>query len=229
MRRAMQGMDAVVHLAAASQTNDPWPDVLRLNIEAMHALLNAARSARVERVIFASTNHVVGMVEEDHKPRIYYPGHGILIDETHPPRPDSYYGASKLFGEGLGRWFAESGGPKFYALRIGAVVPAAHDHPYYYAENAMRREKFPRDSEKYRNFVGRLKGLWLSHGDCRQIFQRVLDYKGPAFDVFNAVSDNDSRWLSIQKARDRLGYTPEDNGDAWTSKPGGSLPHQPTA
>ena len=104
---AMDGCQALVHLAAASQPDTPWEQVLEDNIIGTQNAFQAAEAAGVDHVIFASSNHAVGMYELDGAPGIYQPGHGVVVDKHAPPRPDGYYGASKVFGEQLGRYFAE--------------------------------------------------------------------------------------------------------------------------
>jgi len=129
--------DAVIHLAGSSAVESSWEEVLTNNIEGTRNVVQAASDARVERVIFASSNHAVGMYEIENAPRIYELDHGLKIGSDCPPMPDSYYGISKVFGEATGRYFAENSGPKFYALRIGSVRAHFEDHPFAYAERGV--------------------------------------------------------------------------------------------
>lgn len=209
--------DAVLHLAAASHASRPWDEVVRSNINGLYHLLEAARRVQLERIIFASTNHVVGHYERDHAPTLYQPGHDLLIDHHAPIQADSYYGVSKAMGEHLGRYYAETGGPRFYALRIGATV--AEDHPYAYAERGVQNGEWPRDSDAYAEQVARLKAIWLSQRDLVQLVECLLRYDGPPFDVFYGVSGNAARWLDIEHAQRQLGYEPQDNGNIWTAPP----------
>jgi len=213
----MGGCNAVVHLAAASSPSSSWDEVLRDNIIGMQNVLEAARIAGVERVIFGSTNHVVGMYEAEHAPKIYGLSPKILLTRGAEPRPDSFYGVSKLYGENLGRFYSETGGPKFYALRIGSLV--REDHPFAHAERGVLSGEWERNSPKYDLMVQRLKCLWISKRDFAQIVDLCLSYDALSYDTFYAVSNNPRRWLDIEYARSALGYAPQDNAEDWAEPP----------
>jgi len=215
--KALEGCDAVIHLAAASKINSSWDDVLKENIKGTNNILEAARMTGVERVIFASSNHVVGMYELEHAPEIYELGHKHMLTQDVTVRPDSLYGVSKVFGENLGRFYAENGGPKFYAIRIGALVH--EDHPYAHAERGVISREWERNSPQYNLQVKRLKSLWISKRDFVQLINHCLYYDGPDYDSFYAVSNNPRRWLDIEHPRKKLGYEPQDNAEEWLSPP----------
>lgn len=223
LEKSMQGCAAVVHLAASASPLSSWEDVLDNNILGTQVVLEAARTSKVERVIFASSNHVVGMVEIENEPRIYEAGHGIMMTKESEPRPDSYYGVSKLFGEYLGRYLTENGGPRFYALRIGSVHAAWEDHPYAEAEAWLRAGNCKRGDDLYERKVKRQKALWLSRRDLVQLLQRCLEYEGAPFDIFYGVSNNSTRWLDIDYAKTQLGYRPQDKGEEWKAVPEGEV------
>src|SRR3712207_2259848 len=84
---ATQGAGAVVHLAAISGEST-WPAILHANIQGTYAVLEAARRAEVPRVVLASSNHATG-----YTPR---PAEALLTEADAPPRPDTYYGVSKV-------------------------------------------------------------------------------------------------------------------------------------
>lgn len=60
LRAAMSGCTAVLHLAGCT-TDAPWEDQIAGNVSGCIGVFEAARAAGVERVIYASSNHVVGM------------------------------------------------------------------------------------------------------------------------------------------------------------------------
>ncbi|MGD9715286.1 MAG: NAD-dependent epimerase/dehydratase family protein, partial [Thermomicrobiales bacterium] len=60
MTQALDGMDAVVHLAASPAVTTPWDDILHNNITATYAVYEAARRCGVEAIVFASSNHTIG-------------------------------------------------------------------------------------------------------------------------------------------------------------------------
>ncbi len=213
------GARAVVHLAAASSPESSWEEVASNNIEGTRNVLEAARTCAVERVVLASSNHVVGMHEIDHAPALYSRRDHPRLDHHCPVRPDSYYGVSKAAGEALGRFFAESGGPRCYVLRIGAVLGAAEDHPFAYAERGVREGLWGRGTEAYERQLQRLRCIWQSRRDFRQMVARCLEYDGPSYDVFYGVSDNATRWFDLDHARTALGYEPQDRSEDWEAPP----------
>jgi NAD+ dependent glucose-6-phosphate dehydrogenase len=115
---ALAGIDAVVHLAGDADVDASWESVLENNIVATYTVFEAARRAGVRRIVFASTNHVMGMADRDRR----WP-----ISADQPVRPDSLYGVSKAFGEALGRFWYDQHGIGVVCLRIGWVLPEPHD------------------------------------------------------------------------------------------------------
>jgi NAD+ dependent glucose-6-phosphate dehydrogenase len=115
---ALLGMDAVVHMAGEPSTRASWESVRARNIDGTYNVLEAARLAGVKKVVFASTNHVMGMYDRDQQWPIY---------SGQPVRPDSLYGVSKAFGEALGRHYYDRFGLSVICLRIGWFLPEPRD------------------------------------------------------------------------------------------------------
>lgn len=221
IRTAMEGQDAVVHLAGYPETDGTWEQVLENNIIGMYNTLEAAREAKVKSFVFGSTNHVVGMYEVENAPEIYELDFELMVDHTAPRRPDSYYGSSKSFDEDLGRYYVEHFGypEQFYALRICSVRHNEYDHPYGDAEHGVNRGDWERDSQEYREKVARMKSMWQSRRDLAHQVDCCLRDDEVDFDVFFGVSDNDRRWFDIDHARSIIGYNPQENGEEWTEPP----------
>lgn len=121
MRKAMEGVDTVVHLAAnASAQADFETQVLPMNIIGTHQVFQAAADAGVKRIIFASSIHAVGAYPPD-----------VQVHWDTPVRPCCEYGAGKCYGEALGRYFSDRYGLSFIAVRIGGFhhddAPGHHD------------------------------------------------------------------------------------------------------
>jgi len=209
---AIKPCEAIVHLASGFANEEDNHTHLRENVEVTHNVLKAANEYGIERVIFASSNHVVGMIEIENAPEIYEIDGKVLVDKDSPVRPDSLYGVSKVFGENLGRYYAENGGSKFYAIRIGAILDAHEDHPYAYAEMFSKKENFDRHNTQYEHHEKRLKAIWQSRRDFLQMINLCLKYDGPQFDIFYGTSDNPRSWMDISYAKKALGYKPQDNG-----------------
>lgn len=215
------GHDAMIHLAAYPYGDGTWNDVFEPNIVGMYNALEAARKQEVETFVFGSTNHVMGLYEEEFAPELYTGETDLLLRHNDPVRPDSYYGASKSFGEDLGRYYVESHEyPKrFYALRICTVNMPEYDHPYGDAEQKAEEGLFDRDSDEYDHWVRRMKAMWQSRRDFAHMVDCCLQDDDVEFDVFHGVSDNENRWFDLEHARTRLGYRPRDDGSEWDEPP----------
>lgn len=115
MIEACQGVDAVVHLGGVS-AEARWERILDVNINGTYTVFEAARRAGVPRVVFASSNHVVGFYEPDDFP----------VQENVTALPDTYYGVSKVAGEALGALYAKRYGMDVISVRILSCFPEPH-------------------------------------------------------------------------------------------------------
>ncbi len=111
----VKGVDAIVHMGGLS-TEYAFEQILEANIKGVFHVYEAARRHGVKRVIFASSNHVIGFHRQ-----------GDVIDANCVKRPDSYYGLSKSFGEDLSRLYFDRYGIETACLRIGSSFPEAKD------------------------------------------------------------------------------------------------------
>lgn len=107
IRSALDGVDAVVHLAALASER-PWADILRVNIDGTQKVLEAARLGGATRVLLASSIHAVGFAE---------PADAAMTPVL-VPRPDTYYGVSKAAVEALGSVYADRYGLSIVSARI---------------------------------------------------------------------------------------------------------------
>src|SRR5262249_41181956 len=116
------GSDVVIHLAGNPLAHQTWPNVIGPNIDAMINVFDAAVGARVPRLIFASSNHVMGGYKDD--PHVKRLGHdtpprpGARYEVDGEQRDSTPYAAAKLFGERLGKCYSEIHGISVIALRI---------------------------------------------------------------------------------------------------------------
>ena len=113
--RLVQGCDAIVHLGGVS-VERPFEEILEANIKGVFHVYEAARRHGVKRVVFASSNHVVGFHKQ-----------GEMLDADCTKRPDSYYGLSKSYGEDLSRFYFDRYGIQTACVRIGSSFPDAKD------------------------------------------------------------------------------------------------------
>ena len=107
MTQACQGADAVIHLGGIPG-EAPWDRILDVNINGTYVVFEAARRARVPRVVFASSNHAVGFV-----PREDFP-----VPDYAFPAPDTYYGVAKAAGEATAALYSRRYGMDAIAVRI---------------------------------------------------------------------------------------------------------------
>jgi UDP-glucose 4-epimerase len=122
VRKAVKGIDAVVHCAAQVSVErslqDPVSDA-ETNVIGTINLLHECAARGVGRFVYVSSAAVLG------NPR-YLP-----VDEAHPTQPMSNYGASKLAGERFALSYASSHGLdvvvvrpfNFYSLRADPESP----------------------------------------------------------------------------------------------------------
>jgi len=111
----VRGCDAIVHMGGIS-TEHSFEEVLEANIRGTFNLYEAARRHGVTRVVFASSNHVMGFHERS-----------TTLDAHSPRRPDGYYGLSKSFGEDLARFYFDRYGIETACLRIGSAYASPRD------------------------------------------------------------------------------------------------------
>lgn len=114
LRRAVDGVDTIVHLSGDPDPRGRWDSLESANIEAFRELLTAARAAGVSRMIYASSIHAMGQYEADGE---------VPVNPLWPPAPCCSYGATKAFDEALARVFARRGQVSTIGLRLGATVP----------------------------------------------------------------------------------------------------------
>ena len=169
-----EGCRGVIHLGGLSDEAD-FHDLAAVNIVGSYHVLEAARRAGIDRVVFASSNRVTGMYPAD-----------TLTDTGMPPRPDGFYGVSKVAGEALCRLYADKFGLSTIALRIGSydVQPTP----------------------------GRMQRTWLSPADAVRAFVAAMTTQRHV-GVFYAVSANRDRWWDLEAGTD-IGYLPESDAAA---------------
>lgn len=111
MTAACADVDAVIHLGGHSRENS-WAEILSVNIDGTHTVLEAARTAGVGRVVLASSNHAVGFRRNDED---------LPADSS--ARPDTYYGVGKAAMEALGSLYHSRFGIDVVVVRIGSCFP----------------------------------------------------------------------------------------------------------
>jgi uronate dehydrogenase len=108
--RLLAGIDVLVHMAGTS-VERPLPEIIDNNLRALIQVYEGARRHGVKRVVFASSNHAIGMHSVETK---------LGLDCEF--RPDGFYGLSKMWGEGLARLYWDKHGIESVCIRIGSCV-----------------------------------------------------------------------------------------------------------
>jgi hypothetical protein len=181
------GVDTVVHLAANSNENAPWEDLIGPNLDALANVFHAAALAGVERVVFASSNHVMG----EYQHRANGP-----ISVNMKPMPDGPYAVTKLVGERLGNSLARAFDLTFIALRLGWIQ-----------EGKNRPETLPHNWARQ---------MWLSNADLIQLFDCAVEaeIEDRSFVVVHGMSRNHGMPWDLSGAAELLGYLPKDDAFA---------------
>ncbi|REF36690.1 NAD-dependent epimerase/dehydratase family protein [Thermasporomyces composti] len=179
----LDGVDTVVHLAANPSPTATWDALSAPNVDAVAVVLQAAVEAGVRRVVLASSVHAMGAyVQREQHP----------VDPSWPPSPCCPYGASKAFGEALGRTYSYRTGLSVICLRFGGVQP----RPFS---------------------VGGLAS-WLGPADLRQLVVRAIEAEGVSFGVYHGVSANTRSEWDITNARKELGYQPTCDSETFANE-----------
>jgi len=179
--RALSDIDVVVHLAGIPD-EDTWERILPNNILATYNLFEASRICGVKRVIFASSNHVIGYYRADRD-----------VDTRMPVRPDSRYGVSKVFGEALGRLYADKHGIEVACLRIGS---------------------FRKQPENARQLA-----TWISPRDLVSLVRAYIEARKFHFIVLYGVSANTrNRWRNEEGLP--VSFRPVDNAEVYAGQLG---------
>jgi uronate dehydrogenase len=174
------GVDAVVHLGGVLRETAPWAAVLSGNIAGTYNVFEAARRRGVRRVVYASSHHVMGFYRR-----------GRTVGAGDPVRPDSRYAASKVFGEALGRLYADKYGLSVVCQRIG-VARARPPHR-------------------------RSLSNWLSERDYVELTRCCLVAPDVHFLTVYGVSASGEGFYDNAPAA-AIGFRPRDNADSYRAE-----------
>lgn len=111
VHQLVEGVDAILHFGGVS-VERPFEEILGANICGVFHIYEAARRHGVKRVVFASSNHVIGFYKQDQR-----------LDANSPRRPDGYYGLSKSYGEDMASFYFDRYGIETVSIRIGSSFP----------------------------------------------------------------------------------------------------------
>ncbi|HEX9418924.1 MAG TPA: NAD(P)-dependent oxidoreductase [Methylomirabilota bacterium] len=192
IKPAFAGVETVVHLAA--QVGNPaWEAVLRHNITGTYNVFEAAREAGVKRVVFASSGAAVSGIESDKPYSDLVAGRyeGLtswpILTHLSPLRPSGLYGASKVWGEALGRHYADAHGLSVICVRLGRV----------------HAEDRPRSAREF--------SVWCSQRDIARFLESCVEAPETVrFEIFFCASRNKWGYRDLEHPRAILGWEPVD-------------------
>lgn len=168
----VDGVDVVLHFGGLS-TEHAFEEILQANILGTANLYEAVHKAGVRRVVFASSNHVVGFYRTTD-----------VIDADAPPRPDTFYGVSKCFGESLSRYYYDRLGIETVCVRIGSALAAPSNR--------------------------RTLTTFLSHDDLVELLRCALFATRVGHTIVFGQSDNASSWWDNTRSA-HLGFRARDS------------------
>ena len=111
----VKGCDGIIHLGGVS-VEDTFENIMNGNLKGVYHIYEAARQHGVKRILFASSNHVVGFHSRE-----------THLDANSPMRPDSLYGVSKGYGELMASYYWDKFGIESALVRIGSCLPKPLD------------------------------------------------------------------------------------------------------
>lgn len=129
VRKATQGVDAVIHLAALRITAcaaDPQ-EAMQVMCNGSFNVVEAAREAGVKKVVAASSASIYGLADN-------FP----TTEDHHPYNNQTWYGAAKVMLEGLLRSYHAMNGLHYVALRYFNVYGPRMDLHGKYTEVLIR-------------------------------------------------------------------------------------------
>lgn len=158
---AVNGVNGIVHLGGVAK-EDAIEALIPANIIGMSNILEAARKHGVRRFVFASTMHIMGFYSRNER-----------FHEASPPRPDSRYAATKVFGEALAQVHANKHGIAIACIRIGHATAD------------------PADAEP---------GNWIGPADLARLIQVGLEHPDIGFEIFHAVAPSLGERIGSRRA-----------------------------
>lgn len=116
---ALQGADAVIHLAAIPAPVDyPQPHIFKNNVLGTYHVLEAASLLGIRKAVISSSTSCYGFA--------WAPGrlapHYLPVDEKHPHLTEEGYGLSKTVSEQTAEMFSRRNGMQIVSLRFSLIA-----------------------------------------------------------------------------------------------------------
>ena len=181
LKKAMKGIDVVVNLAANSNQNASFSELLEPNIIGAYNVFQAAKDSKVKRVVFASSVHAIKG----------YP-HGYKVGHNDTPKPLDFYGASKAYGEALCSVFSNRYNLSCLAIRIGAYV-------------SNNQKKIICYTKKDYDYVITQRDL------AQLIHKCIIAPKSVCYGILSGISNDAHKRMELNFTKNLIGYNPKDD------------------
>lgn len=183
-RGLLKDIEYVIQLAGEpNQHAEFYGDLEELNFEIPHNLFDEALEAKqLKRIIFASSIHAVDAYPND-----------VQVKTTDPIRPSGLYGVSKVYIEALATHHAYVNDIPSIGIRI--------------ADYTVNNEKLLDEEVDEAGMA-----MFFSARDMNHLIDCCLEAElDEPYLLVNGLSNNTFKRLSIEEAKNKLGYEPQDN------------------
>lgn len=170
---AMQGVDKVLHLACRHGPSIDFEDTLDVNYRGTINLIEASLRENVRHLVFASSNHGWGL----------YPRADTPLSDAAAPRPDGWYGISKIWAEATLAYYAHANDKIITSLRIGNCSARVNDE--------------------------RCSHMWISFADLASLIELALSRDDTGHRAVFATADCADPFFDNSGAK-KMGFAPVD-------------------
>ncbi len=229
-RDVVENVDAVVHFAAQNPYPEAtWQEAAVSLDMTLHVANAAVASGRVQRVVFATSNHVMGRYKDDPLWDTIDPGAltpdlppatGTIWHTGEKLMDSTPYATAKLYGERVCQTSAAraQGRTTFVAVRIGWCQPGANLPSTLSAAGTPTQNAVTPiggDAAALARTDRWFREMWLSNRDFLQLFTRAILSDGKpwpdGYILVNGMSNNRGMKWSLEATRRWLGYAPVDD------------------
>lgn len=185
VRRAVAGMDTIVHLGAYPNPADFIDVLLGPNVVGLYHVCEAAVAAGVRRLVLASTVQVI----------TGHPFRDRPVKVEDGPAPVNHYALTKAWAELAGDMYARVHGLSVISVRIGWFPRNVEE------ARRLAASPFGRD-------------IYLSHADANRFLTACVESESPPPGT-SVVLQAASRpvgvgRMDLERAREVIGYVPQD-------------------
>ena len=182
--RAMDGVNAVIHLGAYPNRADFLEVLLQPNVVGLYNVCEAAKEAGVRRLILSSSVQAISGIGHD--------GRTITLADGFAPR--NHYAVTKVWAEVMGAMYARAHTMSVVTVRIG-----------WLPRGQVELERI--------GTTGHGPRMYFSHDDAARFYHCALTSPLPVpgtHEIVFAASAHENPFMDPTPARDVLGYVAQD-------------------